>query len=210
MSDQKIITKLRALLAKAEGTTGAEAESFMTKVREMMVKHQIEMHTLRQEPDPLGGHDQGILLDEQWAIGVCNAGAEYLGCATIFNEFSDSKMIGCRLYGRRSACVTATQLLGHWIMEVRRMAQRYQLPAEDVGNALSVRIARLIAEQGPAPNTTGTDLVPIDEARAAAMGDNETETREVAIKPRIEAVIVAEQIGLDMQVSGHQKHKELS
>lgn len=209
MADEKIITKLRALLAKAEGTTGAESESFMKGVRDLMVKHQIEMHTLRQEPDPLGEHHRWI-LEQPWMVALSQAGAEYLGCATLFNEFEDSTNIGCRLFGRQSACEVTMVMVPYWLSEVERLSAHYMLSPEVVGTALAIRIAELTKKDGHAPNTTGTDLVPIDEAMAAAMSEEKTESREMELNTRMEGRIVAEQISLSLQVGGHRKHKELS
>jgi hypothetical protein len=182
----------------------------MSKVRDMMVKHQIEMHELRQEPDPLGQHNQGLILSEQWMMAVCHIGAEYLGCASVFQVFTGSDQIGCKLYGRKSACETAMVMLGYWLGEVKRMSDIYLISTESIGNALALRFARLLDEQGPAPATNGTDLVPIDEAKAAASSGEPTEAKEVDIKTDIIATIVAENISLNMQTSGPQRHAAIA
>lgn len=203
-----IVRKIRALLLKAEGTIGPESDAFMSKVRELMAAHQIEMHTLRQEPDPLGQHKQGLMLNRSWQLGVCNIGAEYLGCAAIFHRFEDSSLFGCALYGRQSACATATELLRYWIREVERLAQHYDVNEEKLGNALTLRFTRLLAQDGPAPSN-GTDLVPIDEAKAAAMNAETIEMQDVVVQTSINELIVAENISLNLQAAGPQRHKEI-
>lgn len=206
MSD--IVKKIRALLLKAEGTTGAESDAFMTKVRDLMVKHQIEMHTLRQEPDPLGQHDQGLILEASWMMAVCHTGAEYLGCAAVFNSFAGTHEMGCKLYGRKSACETAMVMLDYWLGEVERMGELYLIPEDRIGHALAIRFGRLLDEQGPAPATNGTDLVPIDEAKAA-IGEA-TETKSVDIKADVISTIVAENISLSLQASGPQRRTAIA
>lgn len=205
---EDILKKVRALLLKAEGTIGPESDAFMSKVRDLMAKHQIEMHQLRQEPDPLGQHNQGILIDSPWAMGVCHVGAEYLGCAAVFTQL-EGTTIGCKLYGRRSACLTAMEMLMYWINEVKRMAALYDLDAQAIGDALALRFSRILEQDGPAPSN-GTDLVPIDEAKAAANNGGAVETKEVVVKASVEAIIVAENISLHLQTGGVAKHKEIS
>lgn len=203
-----IVKKVRALLLKAEGTIGAESEAFMAKVRELMAKHQLEMHTLRQEPDPLGQHNQGLLLEEQWEVAVCEAGAEYFGCAAVFMNFTDDITMGCTLYGRQSACATSMEMLAYWIREVKRVAGLIDLPAQAVGDAFAVRLAALIKEHGPAPSN-GTDLVPVDEAKAAARAGGETEERSLILNTFAESRAAAAGISLELQMAGGRKHKEI-
>lgn len=197
----EIVRKVRALLLKAEGTIGAESEAFMSKVRELMAKHQLEMHQLRQEPDPLGKHNHGLLLGENWEVAVCEAGAEYFGCATVFNRFEDDDAaIGCTLFGRQSACATSMEMLAFWITEVKRVATLIGIPARAVGEAFAIRLIELIAKHGPAPST-GTDLVPIDEAKALAMGEA-VETKDLVVNTTYESRLAADQISLSLQTSG--------
>lgn len=207
MSD--IIRKVRALLLKAEGTIGAESEAFMAKVRELMVKHQLEMHELRQEPDPLGLHFKGIVAREPWEISVCDIGAQYFGCAAVFVELGDGST-GCKLYGRQSACVTTTEMILFWVPEVRRIAALLELTPQAVGEAFALRLILALKRQGPAPSN-GTDLVPVDEAQAAAMVDNsETEKRAVQVYSNGLTMAAAQQISLAMQTTGGHRHTAIA
>lgn len=56
MSDDRMITKVMGLLAKAESTTPEEAEALLAKATELMVRHEIDEAMLASA--------QGRLVDE--------------------------------------------------------------------------------------------------------------------------------------------------
>lgn len=66
--DSKVVTKVRALLAKAEATPYAEeAEAFMAKAQELMTRHAIDEVTVAGGPrDPSDVACRHVLLDEPY------------------------------------------------------------------------------------------------------------------------------------------------
>lgn len=198
MENEAIIRKLRALLAKANGTEGPESEAFMTKVRNLLVKHQLEMADLEGEDDPLEQHSRGIVTNAEWQMAVCTIGAQYFGCAAVFTRLTPH-LNGCAFYGRHSACVTSFKMVEYWIIRVHAIAEEHQVDESLVGAALTERIVRLLEKQGQAPSN-GRDLVPINTAMELV---GPTESEAFSLPTTQQARSIAEGISLDLQVDAN-------
>jgi hypothetical protein len=138
---------------------------------------------------------------------VCSVGAEFLGCAAVFQEVGGG-ISTCQLFGRQSACVTAHHMLNYWMVEVARLATLYDLSQEHVGTGLAFRIQKLIEKAGPAPSN-GTDLIPISAAVALATAGGARD-EEFSTVMTDEGNRLAEGISLNLQAtSDREEHRRI-
>lgn len=166
MSDQsKIIAKIKALIAKAEGTDNEhEAATFMAKAQELLAQHQIDASALGSNPDdPVIIKRDGFKQTDSspsWYKDLYVALGYLYGCRAVKNPCLLQTPTGktrwgyaIELTGRESAIVTA-ELMYPWVrkqcmVEGLRLSKITGEPSNKqsrrVGNALVRRIYRLIA-----------------------------------------------------------------
>lgn len=174
MSD-KLKDKIAALLAKAESTDNAfEAETFMSKVNELLEKHQIEMHEVRsrlgQPADPIDMQIGGtnIYASMLWARGVAGMLARYYGCRFVY--YKKGNHFQYDIVGTESARTTFELMLPFVISQVRVAAKPLaarvgkSVAERQVGHALEYRIYNLVpaAEERRASNEKNA-LVPVSD-----------------------------------------------
>lgn len=207
MTEQQTIHRIRALLAKAEGTDNPhEAEVFMAKVRELLDRHQLTMTDLSQESDPMG--QMGIVLPyrEDWLRVLISLLAEYFDCAAAFTttEVEGVEFEAVILVGREGARVSCQGIIPYiWRTLDRICALDPSVSIGGIGGALSWRIMKLVEQRQPVLSP-GTALVPVREAVAHLMEMGDTDSTEVALdkRPSLMEMLYAESIGLGLQVDG--------
>lgn len=182
MTKDSIKAKIAALLAKAEGTDNEfEAATFMAKVNELLEKHQIEMHEVRQaqgDQDPMGKQkgETNIYASMLWARDLAGMLARYYGCRLVYwrrgNHFS------YEIVGRESERTTFELMLPFIITQVRLQAKQINVGSygaatksvleREVGQALTVRIARMVKDaESRRVELVGKGLIPVSDLDAA-------------------------------------------
>lgn len=163
MSDQsKIITRIKALIAKAESTEHeAEAMAFMSKAQQLLEEHQIQLGDLDGSGDEVLVKPSSFAQtgkDPTWLKKIYTCLASYYGCRVVYSPEWMRGQWGFRieLTGRESAIVT-TELMYPFIKKQclaagRRLHKDYPCMtssqhARRVGNALAVRLAALAMEE---------------------------------------------------------------
>lgn len=180
MTRESIKTKIAALLAKAEGTNNQfEADAFMAKVNELLEKHQIEMHEVRQatdERDPMGKErgETNIYASMSWATDVAGALARYYGCEMVYWRRGNHTIY--EVVGRESARQTFEMMLPFVLSQVKQqgtklarvMDRTASVCTREVGQALTIRIYKMIpkAEEHRA-ELVANALVPVTDIKAA-------------------------------------------
>jgi hypothetical protein len=178
MTDLKTIKdKIAKLLAKAEGTDNVhEAEAFMQKVNALLEEYQIEMFEIRAHKgvasDPMG-HQEGefnVYASMMWAKMVLHMTAKYFGAKIIW-EGKRKNHLPYRVFGPESARMTTELMIPYIVSQVRQQARLYaqdfgrtaSVAQREVGNALSMRIARLLADaEAHRSELQSKALVPVD------------------------------------------------
>lgn len=179
MSDTtKLKEKIRALLAKAQGTEHAgEAAVFLAKAQDLMEKNQIELFELGEE-DPIG-----VTLGVQGQPGplsykpkVQAALAQYYGARPVLRYSTHSKFT-VELIGPESARIT-TELMTEFVWEQVKLRAvevvaktKVNKPAaiREVAKALVNRIAIELQKRKPASEAaagTSLSLVVLDAVQA--------------------------------------------
>ncbi len=192
VENKKLADKIRALIAKAEGTDNEhEAEAFMAKALELLDKHRMSIGALKDESDPMGMTNISLKYSDGWRVGIAYSAALYMGCKAVRSREwvmnSNGKLTQetvMRLVGRLGARTTAECMIPYLIASVSRAgsklagagaskAQKVENMAR-VGTALHERLNKLYekglkAEQNAAvkPVFGGNWLVPMSEAEAA-------------------------------------------
>jgi hypothetical protein len=158
MTTDSIKSKIAALLAKAESTENEfEADAFMAKVNELLEKHQIEMHEVRQardiDTDPMGHQDgeTNLYASIKWARDLAGGLARYYGCKFIY--WRRNNHFAYEIIGRESARTTFELMLPFIISQVRIQARRcygintmgktLAIWEREVGQALWLRVLKL-------------------------------------------------------------------
>lgn len=178
----KIAEKIAKILAKAENTNhAAEAESLMAKVIEMLNEHGLSMADVASadanDPVALQRDAIGFWASASYKLHLYNALARYYGCQVIYQRVGNR--LSFDVAGRESARVTFLMMAPFIDKQVNAAAR--ELIAEGhsstmsratraIGNALTIRIGRLIVEQTKVSETIraerGFGLVPVDQVRA--------------------------------------------
>lgn len=225
MTTESIKNKIAALLAKAEGTDNQfEAAAFMAKVNELLEKHQLEMHDIRQasaNKDPMGKErgETNIYASMLWARDVAGALARYYGCRLVYYRRGNHFLYD--IVGRESARTTFELMLPFVITQVKLQAKKLWMVGSsnaasrsvmerEVGQALMVRIYRLVpnAEQRRV-ELTGKGLIPVSDLDAA-MNDFFPDVKIAKSKKLSfgrDAQAAAERVSLHHQATG--KHVKL-
>lgn len=152
---KKIIAQL---LAKAKGTDNEhEAAAFITKAEELLEQYQIDLSELGDASDKVRSHS-GLDADGKWVASwhrhVYRQLGMYYGCKSI--KVSTAKGYRQELVGRESAIVTTDLMFVFIKGECNRLGRELKASggaptdangARLVGNALALRVAKLIAER---------------------------------------------------------------
>lgn len=172
---ESIKNKIAALLAKAESTNNEfEAAAFMTKVNELLEKHQIEMYEIRkagEDKDPLGTETgmTNIYASIQWAQNVASSLAKYYGCRTVWWKVGNH--FEYQVIGRESARTTFELMLPFVISQVKQEAKKLlgqygrsaSIWQREVGQALWVRIHHMVkAAEERREELASNALIPVD------------------------------------------------
>lgn len=184
--DARVVDKIRALLAKAEGTDfPAEAEAFISKAQELMSRHAIDTAMLTNDrPHELGSEvrSRRIHVDNPYAVekaqllgavAVSNSGRvvwdEQFGWATVVGFPVDLDLIELLF---TSLLIQLTRAMG----DAARNGGRSKSPAFRRAFVLSyaARILERLTEaqhhaRDEAAQQYGTALVPVMAARAEAV-----------------------------------------
>lgn len=176
----KIKKQIAALLAKAEGTDNEfEAATFMAKVNELLERHQIEMHEVRnagEDSDPLGREEgtTNLYASMGWARDMAGSLARYYGARMIYHKVGNHYQY--TVLGRESARMTFELMLPFVISQVRIEAKRLldthkqgtrSIWERQVGQALWVRISQLLPKvEAHRAELTANALVPVSDVNA--------------------------------------------
>lgn len=208
---EKIKDKIRALLAKAEGTDNAfEADTFMSKVNELLERHQIEMHEIRKDADPMG-HEMGeakIYASMSWGKDLLFKVAAYYGGEAIV--WKNGNHFTYQLVGRESARSTIEVMFPFILTQLRRAAKRYSehyghsasVSQKLVANALIVRILKLLGDRDAhRDELVGKGLIPVSDNKAYILDvfPDTVTARARSLKHTVTAARLADGIALAVQ-----------
>lgn len=225
---EKIKAKISALLAKAKGTDNEhEAAAFIAKAEELLELYQIELSDLEGEDDKVR-HHAGLDADGKWVASwhrqVYRQLGMYYGCESI--KVSTAKGYRQELVGRESAIVTTDLMFVFIKGECNRLGRELKASggaptdangARLVGNALSLRIAALIAERKArdelAPTTAAAKNALVVKDQVVALYEQLfpeiTQLKGSSVKTSKSATALAGTIGLNRQ-AGHTKQAQLA
>lgn len=226
--EQKIIDRIRKIMAKAESTNNAaEAEMLMAKVNALLTEHNyslLDIETAHSD-DPIGTDKYFAthLVNDSWYGHVVSSLARYYGCKCVVTTLTKNKK-AYSMSGRESARVTV-QLMAPFVRsqilaQAREMAESdpitYRNPriaARRVANALVFRIQKLVRENEAREEervASGQNaLVPVDliDAERERAFPNIPTVRPVGIRTDSNARKRAEGISLYQQTTGEDQKK---
>lgn len=179
MDNEKIVSKIRKLLALGQNSAASEGEreNAMRQAHAMLAKHNLDMASVEQSGGSVDGEPRERAMDmfygRPWARSVCRSIGELFFCSYVYTANTDALQIRHHFIGRRSNAVTAMEI-SRWLVEsIRREAKR-EARHLGQGNAYvrsfctgaSIRIAdrvRRMIEEATKPQqaaaSTGTSLV---------------------------------------------------
>ena len=182
----EIREKIRALLAKAQGTNNEhEADAFIAKANELLEKFQLTINDIMPEEDKVV-HSLGRDWSKKshaWFFDLYRAVAVYYGCQTVREEYYHKKENGkyqlrvrMNLIGRQSAIITTDLMFPYLFSEVNRHARRlFEITgltpagqANRVGAALVARIWAMmpVREEARTIAAKKNALMTVDAVRA--------------------------------------------
>jgi len=121
MTNENLIRKIAAILAKANGTDNEhEADTFFAKAKEMMEAHGLTESDL--ETDKLDSYkgEFSVSAEKAWMKGLVNAIARYFECNPVWHR--EWKTLAFQLVGRDSNRITAEMMFPYIMGEVRKQA----------------------------------------------------------------------------------------
>lgn len=215
---EKIKARIAALLAKAKGTDNEhEAAAFIAKAEEMLEQYQIDLSELGDDSDKVRQHN-GLDADGKWVASwhrhVYRQLAMYYGCKSI--KVHTTKGYRQEIVGRESAIVTTDLMFVFIKGECNRLGRELHKSggaptdangARLVGNALALRVAKLIAERdkrdADAPLTAAAKNALVVKDQVVALYEqlytNTSTVKGSGIKSSANARELAEGIGLHRQ-----------
>lgn len=216
-SNEDIIRKIKALLAKAASTEHeAEADAFMCKAQELLEKHQMNPSMLSDEDivhmQLLEGSDKGDI----WRYRLLGAVARLYGCEYIHHHRNGRWQLEITGY---ESSVKTTELMYPFIVEqcrvaAKKISQATGEPAintvKPVAAALIIRINKLCRERDEkqaAPTEAGRNaLVLMGNVNAAYMERNpDVVFKNYKLRTTASAKSLADNISLNRQVGGQQQ-----
>jgi hypothetical protein len=176
---KKIADLITKLLAKANdaATTDAEADAFLAKVDELMQLHQISLHELGGENDPMGremDEEFKVYVSMPWVKQLIPATCRYYGGEVIWAGKQGS-VIRFWVAGRESVRATVFAMLPYLVSQVRRQARDMSKDTGEtkskcersIGVMLANRLIRLRREreenQTVEQTRTRNALIPVAE-----------------------------------------------
>lgn len=129
MTNTKIKATITALLAKAEGTDNEFEQSvFMSKVNELLEKHQIELYQLGDDSDLMGFErgDYNVYVAISWAKTTIHQITLFYGCSTVWTREGKSNF-RFDVVGRESNSVTANMMISFIMDQVREIHMKNAL-----------------------------------------------------------------------------------
>lgn len=211
---EAIKEKIAKLLAKAEGTNNeAEAAAFLGKVNELLERHQIAMHEIRDlkvDNDPLGltVSDVKLYASMSWAPTLCASLAAFYGCQIVRSR-TGKNTSKITFIGRESARITCDLMVGYIISQVRVGAKKMEgvsksVAERKVGDALSVRLTRLAqANDAERKVAAGKGLIPVTDVEAYMREQfkNLKQGKERMIRTDAQAREIADRINIHRQAT---------
>lgn len=182
MSEEKILDRVRKLLATANDERGNEHErdNALRMAHNLLTKHglslmQVEAHE-KDKADPRGKFDD-IGLSTPWARRVRHAIADLFMCKYFFGSQLSSTRCTHYFVGRESNAVTAMYMSAYVVRSIVKEATKlYGHPLNADARSFSTgcasrlrqRIDQMIADKAKevGPQTGGTALALLDLARA--------------------------------------------
>lgn len=178
MSNDKVLTKIKKLLAMASDTRGNENErdNAMRQVQSMLATHNLEIADIEKHggtTEEGRGIENATFYGRPWARRVVAAAARMLFCEYIYVSNSDAKQIVHRFIGRKSNVITAAEM-GRYLVEsiLRESATQARAIGEpssgswarDFAKGAAASIAMRVTEiirtsTTPSTGGTGTSLV---------------------------------------------------
>ena len=171
-----LITKLLAM-ANDAATTDEESDAFLKKVDELMQLHQIALHELGGENDPMGremDEEFKVYVSMPWVRQLIPATCRYYGGEVIWAG-KDGSVIKFWVAGRESVRATVFAMLPYLVSQVRRQARDMHKDTGEtkskcersIGVLLANRLIRLRREreetQTAEQSRVRNALVPLQE-----------------------------------------------
>lgn len=225
MSTDKIIDKIRKIIAKADGTTHpSEAETFMAKAHAMLEAHNLSLLDLADataaDADEIGTTDDlvTVLKSSYWAKALTFSLAQYFGCRAVL--LTRGNHLAFCVTGRESARVTFELMHPYIMRQVRAQGRELSKTgkasspsagARAVGNALTDRVNFLIWEERKKEEARVESgcraLVPVDAVKAAE-AERFPELRTVKSRPKTTTAAArdaADRVSLSHQMTSDKK-----
>lgn len=156
-----IANKIAKIIAKADSTTNPEeADTFMAKAHAMMEAHGLSLLDLGRldSEDPIGTSRDCASVSASYgcARAVATQLASYYGCELVYTAYKQENKFKFHVCGRESARITFQLMFPYVWRQVADLARKdfkagnhktRMSALNAVANALTLRIARLVAEQ---------------------------------------------------------------
>lgn len=140
-TDNPIIEKIRALLAKttAAGATEEEAAAAAAAAERLLAKHKLDERDVNKSPIVM--RKTGIRYLEPWVLSVATNAARFYGCQALMYpqvyrnaKGKTSQYNSVMMVGRESSCIVAVSMVGYLIETIVRMSrQNYRERAPQLG-----------------------------------------------------------------------------
>jgi hypothetical protein len=203
MSDDALLRKIAALMAKANGTDNEhESDAFMTKAKEMMDKYGIKAEDLTTDKINHALADFTIAADLIWQNRLVFATARYFGAIAL--ETRNYKVVTYKIVGRDSVRATVSVMFPYLLKEVRRQAADLINGASLGSNVRSIGIALAERLNEEAPEEDAAIRKYIDE------GFQTHKVKQNRTKINAGAREAAKKINLSKQVNTATKVKRIA
>lgn len=209
MSTESLMRKLAALKAKALGTDNPhEAETFMLKVRELMLKHSIEEVEIADNPDDLVGENQvtNIARTSTWQRKLVHATAAFYGAKVYYNGGS-RRGYEVFLIGTPGQRAVVQSMFDYLKKEVQRRARSMRgdtsRNARHIGYALKARLWSIVYLREADDQHEGKNALILKDRVEAYYDRVTSDFRVMSSKPvgtSLEARLHAQNINLSDQV----------
>lgn len=177
-ANEKVLTKIKKLLAMASDERGNENErdNAMRQVQAMLAAHNLEIADIEAHggtTEEARGRVTTEFFGRPWARRVCHAAAKLLFCDYIYTGNSDAKRIKHQFIGRKSNTISASELSKYLVESILKesstQARSQGEPsggswardfAKGASSAIQARVNEIIkTSTTPAAASPGTSLV---------------------------------------------------
>lgn len=147
----------------------------MSKVNELLERHQLEMHEVRKDADPMG-HENGdttLYASMSWAKDFVFAVCAYYGGEGIVHVYGNKRTY--TVIGRESVRTTVNLMLPYILTQLRRAGRKHaarygyseSVSTREVANALILRLYREARKQAVhRAELSGKGLIPVSDTAA--------------------------------------------